>query len=117
MKTLRFATVVALFAALAMLQTGSAVLAASFTLFGDAALVSPGHNSSTAVRVRSTFPGGSGGIDFAIPSGMTLSQLTNLATDYEFTESSCGGGSPRFQINIDGHNIFVYIGPPPNYTG
>jgi hypothetical protein len=33
------------------------------------------------------------------------------------------GGSPRFQINVespdtsDTGNIFVYIGPPPSYTG
>src|SRR5438094_571176 len=42
---------------------------------------------------------------------------TNLATDYEFTMASCGGGAPRFQINIDARNIFVYLGPYPNYTG
>jgi hypothetical protein len=40
-----------------------------------------------------------------------------------FTEGSCGGGSPRFQVNVedpvsgDTGNIFVYIGPPPAYTG
>jgi hypothetical protein len=48
---------------------------------------------------------------------MTLSQLSNLATDYKFTAASCGGGSPRFQIEVDGKNIFVYLGPGPNYTG
>ena len=33
-----------------------------------------------------------------------------------FTAGSCGGGSPRFQINVGGVNAFVYIGPPPGYT-
>ena len=121
MKALRLSFVVALFAALSLFQTGSAVLAASFTLFGDATLVSPGHNSATAVQLRSiattSSAATSGGVDFATPAGMTLSQLTNLATDYEFTMASCGGGAPRFQINIDARNIFVYLGPYPNYTG
>src|SRR5438477_8471087 len=120
MKALRLSFVVALFAALSLFQTGSAVLAASFTLFGDATLVSPGHNSATAVQLRSiattSSAATSGGVDFATPAGMTLSQLTNLATDYEFTMASCGGGAPRFQINIDARNIFVYLGPYPNYT-
>jgi hypothetical protein len=38
------------------------------------------------------------------------------------TEGTCGGGSPRFQVNVtnpetgDSGNIFVYVGPAPNYT-
>jgi hypothetical protein len=48
---------------------------------------------------------------------MTVNQLIILSTDYKFTEASCGGGAPRFQINVDGVNIQVYVGPPPNYTG
>jgi hypothetical protein len=52
---------------------------------------------------------------------MTVSDLTNLSTDYKFTAASCGGGAPRFQINVTApasltKNIHVYIGPPPNYT-
>ena len=47
---------------------------------------------------------------------MTVSELNNLSTDYRFTEASCGGGAPRFQINVDGKNIQVYLGPPPDYT-
>lgn len=90
--------------------------AGAFTLFGDATLTS-GHNSPTGVQLRSVGLTTFGGIDFAIPAGMTFSQVQNLATDYNFTDNSCGGGSPRFQINVDGVNAFVYIGPPPNYTG
>ena len=93
----------------------TAIAASPYTLFGDATLVHPGHNSDTAVQLRSvgtTF----GGIDFATPTGMTVSQLNNLSTDYMFTAGSCGGGAPRFQINTASGNIFAYIGPPPNYT-
>jgi hypothetical protein len=95
---------------------------AGFTLFGDAALVHPGNASFTAVRIRSSVavPPGYGGIDFTVPAGMTFNDLNNLATDYNFIHNSCGGGSPRFQINVTNGtasgNIFVYIGPPPNYT-
>jgi hypothetical protein len=93
-----------------------ALAAPSFSLFGDATRVHPGNNSHTAIQLRSA-GSGFGGINFAVPSGMTFSQIQNLATDYKFTAGSCGQGSPRFQINVDGKNAFVYIGPPPNYTG
>ena len=104
---------------------------AGYTLFGDAQIVSPGNNSAQAAQIRSTCPGGQamcfinntftfGGVDFDIPAGLTFANFLTLATDYKFTDGSCGGGGPRFQINVtDGANsgnIQVYIGPPPNYT-
>ena len=58
-----------------------------------------------------------GALTFALPSGTTLSSLTTLSADYNITDGSCGGGSPRFQLNIDGKNVFVYLGPTPNFTG
>ena len=106
-------------AALLVLPGTPAVAAPTFNLFGDATLISPGHNSTTAAQLRSNVSGSGmafGGVNFATPAGMTLSQVTNLSTDYMFTAASCGGGSPRFQINIDGKNIQIYLGPPPNYT-
>ncbi|HET7420941.1 MAG TPA: hypothetical protein VFL27_11220 [Candidatus Dormibacteraeota bacterium] len=90
--------------------------AARYTLFGDATKVHPGFASHTAIQLRSvgsTF----GGIDFRVPSGLRFGDIQNLGTNYQFTAGSCGGGAPRFQINVDGKNAFVYIGPPPNYTG
>lgn len=98
--------------------------AGGYELFGDAALVSPGLNSPTAAQLRSGPTGaGFGGIDFAVPSGMTFADLQKLSTDYKFTAGTCGLGSPRFQVNVidpntnTTKNIFVYIGPPPSYTG
>ena len=100
-----------------LLVSASPVLAAGrYTLFGDATRVHPGNHSHTAIQLRSV-GSGFGGIDFKIPPGMTFGQIQNLSTDYEFTAATCGQGSPRFQINVDGKNAFVYIGPPPNYTG
>jgi hypothetical protein len=90
--------------------------AAGYSLFGDASLVSPGFNSPTAVQLTSTGSTFSG-INFDIPAGTTFDNIQNLGTDYDFTAGSCGGGSPRFQINMGGVNAFVYIGPPPNWTG
>jgi hypothetical protein len=90
-----------------------------YSLFGDAQLVSPGNASPTGVQLRSStaIAPNYGGIDFSVPSGTTFGSISNLGTDYMFTAGSCGEGSPRFQINVDGVNAFVYIGPPPNYMG
>lgn len=108
-----------------LMLTGSsaAALGGSYPLFGDAQLVSPGHNSPMAAQFESstaTAPG-YGGVNFTVPAGMTLSQLNNLATDYEFTAGSCAGGAPRFTVDVTNGttsgSIFAYIGPAPNYTG
>jgi hypothetical protein len=100
-----------------MIQGSTSLAASGYTLYGDATAVHPGHASDTAIQLRSAAAPGYGGIDFDVAAGTTLNQLQNLSTDYLFTAGSCGGGSPRFQINVDGKNIFVYIGPPPSYTG
>ena len=108
---------------LALFCTGAALAAAGYSLFGDAQLVSPGNNSPTAAQIRSdsSIPPNYGGVDFAVPAGLTLSGLNNLATDYKFIAGSCGGGAPRFVIEVTNGttsgDISVYIGPPPNYTG
>jgi hypothetical protein len=118
MKPLFSRSILALAIALAAAPITAGAAPGGFSLFGDAQLVSPGNGSPTGVQLRSTFvPAGFGGIDFAVPSGTTFGSITNLATDYFFTQASCGGGSPRFQINVDGKNAFVYVGPPPSYTG
>jgi hypothetical protein len=123
MYALRLTLVAFVLASLALIQGSTAVAASGYTLFGDATFVGGGH-PGTAVQLRSAGPLPSptfGGIDFATASGMTVSDLNNLSTDYKFTAGSCGGGAPRFQINVTNGtvsgNIFVYIGPPPNYTG
>ncbi len=115
--SLKLALVAFVLASLALVQGTTATAAAGgYHLFGDATLVHPGNASNTAVQLRSvgaTY----GRVDFDTPSGVTVSQLRNLSTDYMFTAGSCGGGSPRFQINVGGANIFAYIGPSPGYTG
>lgn len=109
------------FAAALVMSSGGASAAATYSLFGDAVLV-PGGNPGRAARIRSVDGGGFGGVSFNSTTVTTLSDLTNLATDTKYIENSCGGGAPRFQVRVsnDGgvtnNNIFVYLGPPPNYT-
>lgn len=90
--------------------------AASYTLFGDASVVGGG-NPINAVEVKSIEPGGWGEVGFEVPAGLLFSDLAQLSTDYKITEGDCGGGAPRFQVRINGKNVFVYIGPLPNFTG
>jgi hypothetical protein len=90
-------------------------------LFGDATLVHPGYNSATAAQASYDGVASYGGVDFANPSGLTVSQLSNLSTDYQFTVGSCQNGAPRFVATVTNGsvtgNINFYVGPPPNYTG
>ena len=118
----KFITSLAIVAALGLtIAVGIASAAHGYSLFGDATIV-PGGNPGNAVQLRSDADPGYGGVDFDIAAGTTFADFNTLATDYKFeADDSCGGGSPRFQIEVtngtDTGNIFVYIGPPPNYTG
>jgi hypothetical protein len=108
----------------AALALGAAVPAlanaAGYTLFGAATYVSPGDASNRAVQLVSNANTGTySGVDFSVPSGLTINNLNELGTDYEFTAGSCALGSPRFGIQLSGFTgtIFAYIGPDPSYTG
>ncbi|MCW5851278.1 MAG: hypothetical protein KIT87_14475 [Anaerolineae bacterium] len=57
------------------------------------------------------------GVAFTPASGTTLANITNLSADFQVTQGDCGGGSPRFSIATASGNIFVYLGPTPNFTG
>ncbi len=100
-----------------------AAVGTGYTLFGGATYVSPGENSNRAVKLVSDAtanPQVYSGIDFAVPASLTIDNLNTLSTDYNFTAASCAAGSPRFGISLadfPNKTIFVYIGPPPNYTG
>jgi len=119
MYALRVTLVSFMLASLALIQGTTAMAASGYTLFGDATLTSGHPGAGVQLRSVGTGPNTAtfGGIDFNTPTTLTVGTLNELSTDYKFTSNSCGGGSPRFQINVGGANIFVYIGPPPNYTG
>jgi hypothetical protein len=120
----RLVLTVASVLAAAFVLAGSALAAGpTYSLFGDAVLVHPGHNSNTAAQASYDGTSSYGGVDFGAPSGLTVSQLSTFSTDYQFTVGSCGssGGSPRLVATATNGtttgNISFYIGPPPNYTG
>jgi hypothetical protein len=55
---------------------------------------------------------------------LKLHQIHTLSTDYRRWQGDCGGGSPRFEIGLDGNgdgqidgSIFIYLGPLYNFTG
>ena len=106
--------------ALALTIVLGAAAAEGYTLFGDAQIVSPGNASAHAAEATTTGPNAFGGVDFAVPAGLTVSQVQNLSTDYRFTVGTCGLGSPRFVVRATNGtstgNINFYLGPPPNYT-
>jgi hypothetical protein len=129
MKRVSFVSALAI--TIAVIGSVSVFAAAGYTLFGNATLVSPGDASPTAAQLSSTCPGGSSqcfanntftysGVDFTVPAGLTLADLNNLSTDYNFTAGGCGGGSTRFQVAVtngtNSGNINFYIGPPPAYS-
>ncbi len=90
--------------------------AGDYSLFGSATKVSGG-NPGTAAQMISNETDTFGGVDYEVPADTSFNELTNLSTDYKITAGDCAGGSPRFQLNIDDKNVFVYIGLFPNYTG
>jgi hypothetical protein len=115
-------------AAAATLVLVGGALAAAYTLFGGAELVTPGNASNTAASLVSDLSDTDtsndySGIDFEVPDGLTFAELETLSTDYNVTDDDCGGGSPRFTVGLDEDGngsedgyIAVYIGPSPNYT-
>jgi hypothetical protein len=59
----------------------------------------------------------SSGVDFRDTGVTTFESITMLSAEYNVTDDDCAGGSPRFQLAIEGKNVFVYFGPAPNFVG
>lgn len=110
----RFLFVVVLMLGLAV--AGPGIASAAYTLSGTATIqgdnVKLVSDFSDAVATNDF-----GAVSFTVPAGTTFGSLTNLAAVYSVTDDDCGGGSPRFQVNVGGKNVFVYLGPSPNFTG
>jgi hypothetical protein len=116
---MRKRTLVALLAAGAMLAVtavGAAQNGFSASLFGgavaekgDVKLVSDLSDASTANDFS--------GIRISVPAGTTFADLKTLSTEFNVTDDDCGGGSPRFELDLGSQNVFVYLGPSPSFTG
>jgi hypothetical protein len=109
---------ITLCASLAMVAFVPAALAASGTLFGGATM------SGNQVRLISDLSdtpttNDFSGINFTGTGVTTFASLTELATKFNVTDDNCGGGSPRFEIDLGpaaNDNVFVYLGPSPTFT-
>ncbi len=86
---------------------------------GSAGLVTVG---SAKVAQLTSHHYGDGLVSVGFPNGSTFGQLTNLSTDYNMTVGACGGGAPRYQIDLqppgdsnpaDGVSLYVYFGTAP----
>jgi hypothetical protein len=96
-----------------------------WSLFGTATPVRTGQApNSWAIRLTSQDFTTYGGVAFQNPSGpMKFDDIYYFGTDYRVQMNNCGGGSPRFQLNVDTtgdgtvvRNVFVYLGPFPAFT-
>jgi len=62
-----------------------------------------------------------GGVTLAGTGVTTFASITTLATEFNVTDDDCKSGSPRFSIKVTTpsgpENVFVYLGPSPNFTG
>ena len=96
-------------------KCGSSSDELAFTPFGGATV--SGDSATLVSNAGEPFSG----IDFELPGPVAFRDITELSAEYEITAGDCGSGSPRFQLNIADDpgpsNVFVYIGPFPNYTG
>jgi hypothetical protein len=113
MRKLLLAAVAALtlaVAAPALAADGTTTFGAATVTDGVATLVSNTSNTDTADDFS--------GVTVPLPAGLTLAQVTQLATEYNVTNDDCAGGSPRFVINYGPNkNMVVYLGPAPTFTG
>ena len=103
-------------AAAAFVFAPAALAQAGFTL-GGGAQAGVGHVALVSNTGNTSATDDASWVSLAVPSGLTLSGITHLSTEFNVTDDDCGGGSPRFEIQIGSNNMFVYLGPSPSYTG
>lgn len=103
----------------ALLFAGLQQVNAASSLFGGAT-----QDSEKVTLVSSTEGPAYSGVSFDNANGTTFGSLTNLATDFDVTDDSCGGGSPRFQVALDTNNddvsdgnVHIAMGPSPSFAG
>jgi hypothetical protein len=97
-----------------------AAFAATATPFGGATV-----SGGILTLVSNTGDAGStndaSGASFADTGLTTFSSISTLSTEFDVTDDDCKGGSPRFQVRVQTpsgeKNVFVYLGPPPSFTG
>jgi hypothetical protein len=90
---------------------------ADVTLTGGATLNADGTAKLVADVSNAATTDDFSGVELQTPASLKLSDITQLSTEFNVTDDDCGAGSPRFQIQIGGENMFVYLGPAGTFTG
>jgi len=112
-------------ALLATMAFAGSTLAAHFTLFGNASVVSGGNpgNAAQLVSDQAATPAYAG-VDVSPAAPIAWASLATLSSDFNVTDDSCGGGSPRFVLDVDttGDNVAdgdvsISFGSSPSFTG
>ena len=104
-------------AAAALLLAPAAWAADGATVFGGATQGSDGTVTLVSNTGDAATANDASGVNIPVPSGLTFAQIQTLSAQFNVSDDDCGGGSPRFQINVGGKNVFVYLGPSPSFTG
>ena len=103
----------------------TAFAATTYTLGGDAEIVAGGNLGNAAqIRTDVTIAPYYGFVRVVPDTPIAWGDLATLSTDFNVTNDSCGGGSPRIQVavdtdnnNVSDGNVFIALGPSPNFTG
>ena len=112
----------AFFLAIAMLVGNVFAQVAPYTLFGTSGYIESDYQEDMAIQMTSVDKDSYGGIDFTMPEGTTIKDITHLSTNFAMISGACGGGSPRFQIGVidpftnTEKTIYAYIGEGPTYS-
>jgi hypothetical protein len=129
--SIRLAWSVVAIASCATLVFTSQAQAGPFALFGEATQVIGGLGpDNKAVELTSRCPRFIGqppniicdaiwtvsGIAYTPPPHMTVKDITALSTSFNVGASDCINGGPYFEIDTPSGNIYVVIGPPPDFT-
>jgi len=112
-------------ALLATLAFASTVFASHFTLFGNASVVSGGNPGNAAQLISSaTGVPQYAGVDVSPTAPIAWAALSTLSSDFNVTDDSCGGGSPRIVLDVDttgdgiaDGDVSISFGPSPSFTG
>jgi len=97
---------------MALVMPLAAKATGTYTVFGSATQQSDGVH---LLSDSTTHP--YSGATLNLPSGTTVSNLSNLSLDYQVLQGHCVGGSQRFSVVLPGINrsIFIYVGTSPNF--
>ena len=112
---------IALVAALVVgVIAGPAMAAGTATPFGGATVVN-GNLQMVSNTGNADATDNYSGVTLSGTGVTTFASLTTLATEFNVTDDDCKAGSPRFSVRVTTptgpQNIFVYLGPSPNFTG